>query len=280
MIDEQALRRRVRELPALPQAAMAAAAALRDERSSSAHCSELIGRDQALAARVLRLANSAFYGVPGRVGSIRDAVQLLGRRTLSSVLTVATLSQQFHAADCLPFSFAGFWRHAIGVALAARGLARALDHDEDLAFTVGLLHDIGNLALATHFADATAHAIAHARAADASLHAAERSLLGIDHADVGALVAAHWQFPAGVVAAIAGHHAPEGGGALPTRWSTPSTSPTRSSTRSTWRTTRTSWSPTSTPPRGTGWPFRSMRCCRCSARPSGGVEELCRVLGL
>ena len=75
-IDRQTLAQQIAGLPALPQAALDALSALRENNASIDHCSELIGRDQALVARVLRLANSAFYGVPGRVGTIRDAVQL------------------------------------------------------------------------------------------------------------------------------------------------------------------------------------------------------------
>lgn len=206
-IDREQLRLRVRELPALPQAALEALAVLRDDEASAERCSDLIGRDQALVARTLRLANSAFYGVPGRVGSIRDAVHLLGRRTLCSVLTVATVSQQFDARSCPHFSFSGFWRHALAVALAARGLARALGSDEDWAFTAGLLHDIGRLALAAHFPAEMDAAITCSHAEDAELASIESEMLGIDHLEVAAQVAAQWKFPPEVVQAIASHHA-------------------------------------------------------------------------
>ena len=207
-IDREQLRLRVRELPVLPQAALEALAVLRDDKAGTDRCGELIGRDQALVARTLRLANSAFYGVPGRVGSIRDAVHLLGRRTLCSVLTVATVSQQFDARSCPQFSFGGFWRHSIAVALGARGLARALGSDEDRAFTAGLLHDIGRLALAAHFPAEMDAAIARSHAVDAGLASIESEMLGIDHVEVAAQVAAQWRFPPEVVQAIAGHHAP------------------------------------------------------------------------
>ena len=150
LIERQQLTLRVRELPALPKAAMDALDALRDDDTSSDHCGELIGRDQALAARTLRLANSAFYGVAGRVGSVRDAVNLLGRRPLGSMITLATVAQQFKADNCPLFSFGSFWRHAIAVALCSRGVARELGHDGEQAFTLGLLHDIGRVALAAH----------------------------------------------------------------------------------------------------------------------------------
>lgn len=206
-IDRDQLASRVRALPALPQAALDALAALRDEDSSAEHCGALLGRDQAIAARVLKLANSAFYGVPGRVGSVRDAVLLLGRRPLVSVLTVAAMSGQFDPKRCPGFDFAGFWRHAIGVALTTRALARFGGEDQDLAFTTGLLHDIGRLVLATQFNSAYA-GVAEALARHDDPVSAEREVLGTDHVEAGALVAAHWRFPAPVVAALLGHHAP------------------------------------------------------------------------
>ncbi len=207
-IDREQLRLRVRELPALPQAALEALAVLRDEEASAERCGELIARDQALLARTLCLANSAFYGVPGRVGSIRDAVHLLGRRALISLLTVATVSRQFDQHSCPQFVFAGFWRHAMAVALAAHGLAHALGGDEDLAFTSGLLHDIGRLALAAHFPAEMGATIARAHEMDSGLVAIEQEMLGTDHVEVAAQVAAQWKFPPEVVQAIASHHAP------------------------------------------------------------------------
>ena len=208
-IDAGLLAQRVRELPALPKAALDALAALRDDVSSAQQCGELIARDQALVARVLRLANSAFYGVPGRVASVGDAVHLLGRRTLGSLLTVATVSQQFNANACASFSFPGFWRHALATALAARALAGARDADAEQAFTAGLLHDIGRLVLAAHFPAQMDAAVQRAHADDVRLTQIEHEALGTDHLAVGTLVATQWRFPQAVVLAIGSHHLPQ-----------------------------------------------------------------------
>jgi putative nucleotidyltransferase with HDIG domain len=207
-IDHALVLQRVRELPPLSRAALDALEALRDPQSSAERCADVMGRDQALVARTLRLANSAFYGVPGRVANMRDAVNLLGRRTLVSAVTVATLSPQFVDQSCPDFSFGGFWRHAIAVALAARGVARALHAPEETAFTAGLLHDVGRLALAAHFPQDMAQAIHALKGADRHHALIERQVLGTDHVDVGVLIAAHWNFPTEVIEAITGHHAP------------------------------------------------------------------------
>jgi len=104
-----------------------------------------------------------------------------------------------------------FWRHAIATALTARGMAQQLRMDEDIAFTAGLLHDIGRLALATQFPAETGQVLRYALEADLPTLDAERRVLDIDHLAVGVLIATHWHFPPAVVAAIEHHHAPAPG---------------------------------------------------------------------
>lgn len=206
VIDPVELRRRVKQLPALPQAATQVLASLRDEHAGVERCAEQLSHDAALAARVLRLANSAFYGVPGRVGNIGDAIQLLGRRTVSAVITTAAVSAQIPSGACPGFDHGVFWRHTMATALAAQQIARLLVLDDDIAFTAGLMHDMGRLALAAYYPSPFAAAIAAARADDAPLLRAERAVLSIDHAAVGALLAEQWHFPPDVARAIAEHH--------------------------------------------------------------------------
>jgi putative nucleotidyltransferase with HDIG domain len=208
-IDPALLQRRIAQLPAWPRAAAQALAALRDDNSSADECARCIGHDQALTARVLRLANSAFYGVPGRVASVNSAIQMLGKRTLGAALTAATANAQFNAIACDGFNFDGFWRHAMATAIAAESIARVRLLDDEAAFTAGLLHDIGRLALAAHFPHETADVAALARAHDLQWLQAERMALTTDHAAVGATIAAQWRFPEVVQAAIAAHHQPE-----------------------------------------------------------------------
>jgi len=203
-----ALTQRVTELPRLPQAVTEVMLLLRHEQLSVQRCIALIERDQALAARTLRLANSAFYGVPGRVGSIGDAVRLLGLRTISGVLTAAALHHAIAVDACPEFDFERYWRHAIGVALATRALATIAGGDADEAFLAGLMHDIGQLVLAAYLPEQAGRALAMARACDLPAEQAETAVLGIAHARIGALVAAHWRLPSTITEAIASHHAP------------------------------------------------------------------------
>lgn len=197
---------RIMDLPALPRAALEAMQVLRDEDSPHELCVELIGRDPALAARTLKIANSVFYGMPGRVWSLRDAVILLGRRPIASLVTALVVDRQFPAAPCNGFDFTGFWRHATASAIAARAIARAVNHDDELAFTAGLLCDIGMLAMASQMPGQFEPVLATARAQDRAVHEVEADLLGVDHAAVGAAIARRWQLGEALSEAIAGHH--------------------------------------------------------------------------
>lgn len=207
-IDVTSLRRRVTQLPPLPEAVMAVMQALQRDDLSAQHSVELIERDQALAARTLRLANSAFYGVPGRVGSIGDAVRMLGLRTVAGVLTAAAMHSSLRVDACPGFCFESYWRHALGTALLARSLAPSGGLNADEAFLAGLMHDVGLLVLAVFQPDAAVMSIKHSQEQDAPLYQAEQEILGIAHPAVGALVANHWHFPAAISQAIAHHHAP------------------------------------------------------------------------
>lgn len=203
-----ALTQRVTELPPLPQALVELMRLLREPDFSERHCAALIERDQALAARLLRLANSAFYGVPGRVGSIGDAMRILGARSVLGALTAAALHGHVRVDSCPGFHFDAYWRHTIGTALAARALAELLDSDADEAFLAGLLHDVGQLVLASFNPEATGRAIARAQQSGMSTLDAETAELGFAHPQIGALVARHWHFPETICRAIERHHQP------------------------------------------------------------------------
>ena len=208
-IGVEQLRRGVTSLPSLPQAVQEALAMLNDEGASVGAVADRIEHDQVLAARTLRAANTAFYGAPGRVATIRAAIGVLGLRTVSALLTTASVSAQFPGSPrCPEFRFAGFWRHTLTTALTARGLAKAMGMDAEVAFTAGLLHDIGALVLATQYPLEFGVALRYAREHDLPLLDAERAALDVDHCVAGEVLAQHWRLPPAVARAIGQHHAP------------------------------------------------------------------------
>ncbi len=195
-IARDALLAALRDLPPLPSVVLELVESLGHEELSAAQYATKISRDQALAAKTLRLANSSFYGRGRPVRSVAEAIAVLGLRTVRNVVTAAGLAGSFRRHP--GFDQNAFWRHSIGSALCAQALAGELRRDDgDLAFTVGLLHDIGRLALEQRRRDQ-----------DCPDGDAERAVLGIDHAEVGGLIAQQWNFAPAIVDAIRQHHAP------------------------------------------------------------------------
>jgi len=194
--------RSVTGLPTLPAVAGALGRRLASPDVSAAEIANLLGHDQALTARVLRLANSAFYASREPVRSPQQAVVLLGLSTVRAITLKASVFTAFPIAEARPF-----WLHSLGTACAARAIARLTGlSPADDAFVMGLLHDIGKLALAEHLPDA--YNLVRARVArDGGLiRDAEVAELACDHAAVGSFLCAHWSLPIEFRTAIAGHH--------------------------------------------------------------------------
>jgi putative nucleotidyltransferase with HDIG domain len=199
---------RLRELPSLPQVIVDLQAALAREDVSLDDIADTVSLDQGLAAKTLRIANCSFYGVPSRVVSIRQAIGILGLRSVSTLLTAAAVSNCFPRVHCPGFDLARYWRHSVAVALCAREIARGLRLDVDVAFTAGLMHDLGRLALASQSPEALAAAYAWRAEQDSQTLDAERAVLGTDHPSLGEEIASRWHFGAAVVEAIRRHHEP------------------------------------------------------------------------
>jgi putative nucleotidyltransferase with HDIG domain len=160
----------------------------------------VIDADPALAARVLRLANSPYYGVPRRVSSIGHAVSLLGRDTVRGIAASAACSVLAGPTDLGPD---GFWRHSVSTAAACSAIAERVGYSTADAFSVGLLHDLGAMLL--HLRDADAFAAAQHKPTNAAIAAAELEAFGMTHAQAGAAALEAWAFPAAFVEAVALH---------------------------------------------------------------------------
>jgi putative nucleotidyltransferase with HDIG domain len=196
----------LRDLPALPAAVLELLELMGRDDVDSAVLAAKISRDQALTAKTLRLANSSFYGMPRSVASVPEAITVLGMRTVRMVVTAAALTGSFKPPNCAGFDFMDFWSQSVGTAVGARLVATVVGGDAETAFTAGLLHDIGQLVLASVFPERFAQVLAHCTSTQIALCDAERALLGTDHAAVGALVAEHWHLPCSIVDAIGSHH--------------------------------------------------------------------------
>jgi len=193
-INDDEVRARVRELPALPKAVHEVALALNDENLRLDVFARKIAIDPAMVTKILRAANSPFYGMSGSISSVHDAIRLVGLRTVGALFTTAAIMHSIAPPSHEGFHFRDFWEHSLATAICSQELASGCGYSQNLAFTAGLLHDIGRLALATYYPRELASAIAFAQDRDCPLFEAERRILGIRHCEVGAWIAAHWHF--------------------------------------------------------------------------------------
>lgn len=210
LLTQEQIVARLKVLPALPSVVCELLASFGNEEMDVGQLSRQISRDQALTARLLRVANSSFYGLQSRVATINDAIVLLGFRAVRGMVLAVSVNNLFRADQCPGFDPQAYSRHSIGSGLAARALALLTGRNPELAFTAGILHDIGELALASCFAEQYAEVLTYRQQHDCPLVVAERDILGVDHATVGGLLCDIWRFPPSLHSAVAEHHAPSG----------------------------------------------------------------------
>jgi len=202
---------RVGTLPHLPSTVLHLINVVSDPRANLAQVVEAIRYDQALTAEVLKLANSAYFGLARRVESLDDAVCLLG------TVRVFQLVMAAHARLLLSRPQEGYglpagalWAHSVAVAVAAQLLARRLRMPQGgTLFTAGLLHDVGKVVLNEFVAQEYAEIVRRVQDEHLSFAEAEQQVLGFTHPEVGARLAAAWSLPDTIVNCIRYHHDPQ-----------------------------------------------------------------------
>jgi HD-like signal output (HDOD) protein len=197
---------RIKELPPLPLVVHELMRVMRDTECSNDQVNRILSSDQALASKILRLVNSSFYGLPGRVSTIPRAVVILGHAAVRNF--AAGLAVVERLGSRLPASRRqNYWQHALATAAGAEVLARRVELPEpDEAFVAGLLHDIGHLILMLALPDE------HATAAEGGLLGdveRERAAMGLDHCRAGRQLLQHWQLPSPLLESVRLHHATE-----------------------------------------------------------------------
>lgn len=203
---------RVKRVPRLPDTAMHLVSVLGDPSSSVPDIVETIRYDQAVTAEILRLCNSAYFGLARRVNSLDEAICLLGT---AKVLQLA-MSAQVQPVLNKPQEGYGLepgalWEHSVAVALGCRDLARRVGSGElGLSFTLGLLHDVGKVVLNEYVAAEYMEIVRRVSEENMSFLEAEQSVLGFTHTEAGARLAEEWCLPEVIINCIRYHHDPEG----------------------------------------------------------------------
>jgi putative nucleotidyltransferase with HDIG domain len=208
--ETRRLVQRIVDLPTLPIVVPQVLRLVEDHRSSAGDLARVIGSDQALATRILRLANSAFYGFRREIVTINHAVVLLGFDTVRSIVLAATVFETLSDGDVVSsFDREQFWLHVGAAAAAARRVAKSLRvADPEAAFVGGLLHDVGKVVLDRFFHRRYAEAARVATAMPCLIREAETALFTVNHAEVGRWLTERWRFPAAIVEPVTYHHRP------------------------------------------------------------------------
>ena len=198
-------------LPPMPQVMIKARKLMADKNSGFQELASVLETDQAIATRVLRMANSPYYGLSGKVTSIQHASVVLGHKALGELITMAGSSSLIgNALKGYELESGALWRHSMAVAFGSRMIANKKFPDlSDDAFTAGLIHDAGKIILDKHVIEKRDMFEELMENGNKTLHTAEKWLLGFDHAEMAAEACKKWSIPEALSIPIKYHHDPQ-----------------------------------------------------------------------
>ncbi len=208
MSELELLLSKVKELPALPQIYTRVTALLDDVNASVNKIGEAVQTEPSITSRILRMVNSAYYGLPYSVTSIPQTISLIGRQRLKDILIGTLLAGLFKNIENENFSMNDFWRHSIKTAIIARHIAMQSAHiiDHEALFTAGLLHDVGKLVIAAKLPELQLQIDTLIAEKNLDILQAEQEILGFDHTDVSKALLQKWRLPDLLVYAVKNHH--------------------------------------------------------------------------
>jgi len=200
---------RIKEIPTLPTIVFELNKYLQDPDTSIKTICDTIEKDQAIALKILKLVNSAFYGFQSKISDLRNAIILLGYNAVRNAIVSLSVINSFSSKRIalLDFDITQFWKHSLAVAVTSKNIAQiSKSESPDNCFVGGLLHDIGKVILAQYFHDLFEQVWTTLQDEHVTFYEAEKSKLPINHTVIGAHLAAKWQLPGGLVESIRWHH--------------------------------------------------------------------------
>lgn len=199
-------------LPSFPAIVSRLIKVVNSPESSADDAAELIERDPGLTSKMIRLANSAFYGIPRSISSVSSAVVILGFNTIRSLVLSASVMNLFSDSQKQAIDKDRFWKHSIVSAMAAKIIVRHFINvrmmDPESAFCSGILHDIGKLIFNEFMTDEYVEVRDFAVKNNVSMLQAETKILGINHADICKVVSDKWSLPLDLEYSLVYHHNP------------------------------------------------------------------------
>lgn len=197
----------IKNLPTLPDIVHKIVTLVQDEKTTAKDLCELISYDQAISLRLLKVANSAYYGFLREVATIQHAIVILGFDEVKRLsLGIAMFNFIKGSNDGTSMVIDEFWRHSVGCSLAARIICKKVGVEFDTTATASLLHDIGKLVLDNLFSKEYKIVVEKAKAEQVSIVDVEKEILGFGHTDVGLWLCSKWKLPPSLILPIAYHH--------------------------------------------------------------------------
>jgi putative nucleotidyltransferase with HDIG domain len=198
----------VKEVPTLPSVYQELFNKMSNPNVSVPQLAEIVSRDQALATKILKLVNSAFYGYKGEINTISRAMVILGFRTVrNAALAISVFDYVKNNGDDTNFPIEDFWKHSLCTASICKVLGKHCGvKQQEETFVAGLLHDIGKLIMKKYFEDDFNEVCNYALNHGVSWNDAENKLLNVSHANLAKVVLRSWNFPPSLIEAIQFHH--------------------------------------------------------------------------
>ncbi len=198
---------KLNDIPTLPMVANQVTNLINDPNSSSGDIAEVLRKDQVLTAKVLKLVNSPYYGIPGDVTDVQRALAFLGFNTLAQLVLSISVFSLFPKDEESFFSVLDFWNHALATAVASEKLAKHIGHEKpEECFTCGLLHDVGKLVLKQIAPSEFESLVKVAKTNEISFIEAEEKLNIPTHGYLGEHIAEKWRLPQVIRSSIRYHH--------------------------------------------------------------------------
>lgn len=180
-----------------------------DPLASAAYIAEVVGKDVALSAKLLKVVNTPFYGFPQKVDTISRAIVLLGQDKVTGLALGISVINMFQGTQDGMLDMAGFWKHSVACGVMGTFLAaHCNEQDKEHFFVTGLLHDVGRLIMLKNRVQAVQSVLSESRGMKVALHDLENARWGFDHARLAELVLEKWQLPENLLLAVRYHHAP------------------------------------------------------------------------
>lgn len=184
--------------------------AVEDPNCGMMDLAEMISYDPAISARLLKMANSSFYGQVSEIDTINRAVALLGTKTVHDTVLAITISQAFQSINIVNYDVPGFWQKSIMRALIAKSCANHLNITEpERLFLLGLLSDIGHMIMSIRAPDLMLEVWNQHQKNGHPIHLYERSIFGFDHGELGADILEMWSIPQSIIYGIRYQNCPE-----------------------------------------------------------------------